>query len=418
VTKVFQTSAPVRLACLSGSPVYYQAPLYRRLAGDPRVEFTAIFASSAGATRPFDNGYGRPVEWGVDALGGYHSVFLRRADRNPSGGGVLALRDLDIVSLLRRERYDVLMLHGYHTVTHVAAALTQRALGGSRLFREEQTLLSPRAWWKTAVKTVGLRVHFSGAYGLFIGTENRRWFERWGVPEERLFAAPYVVDNDSLHAAHRDLAPRQEELRAELGIDPGKGPVILTVGRLIPKKQPLHLLEAFRQVRANHQCTLLVVGSGPLERELRQTVASEAIPDVVFAGFLDQTEIARAYVAADVFALVSSHDETWGLVVNEAMNFGLPIVVSDRVGSGTDLVRSGHNGFVVPHHDLGALVAALDRLVLSRDLRIRFGETSRHMISPWTYDVTSAGVIAAVRTAVGESRWAFAEGSTRERAAT
>jgi glycosyltransferase involved in cell wall biosynthesis len=134
------------------------------------------------------------------------------------------------------------------------------------------------------------------------------------------------------------------------------------------------------------------------------------------AGFLDQTQVSRAYVAADVFALVSSHDETWGLVVNEAMNFGLPIVVSDRVGSGADLVQSGHNGFVVPHDDLDALIAALDRLVVSGDLRRRLGEASREMISAWTYDVTAAGLVAAVRAAVGESRWALAEASARERA--
>jgi glycosyltransferase involved in cell wall biosynthesis len=406
--------ARLKLACLAASPVYYQAPLYRRLAADPRIDFTAIFASTAGASRPLANGYGRPVEWGVDALGGYRSIFLRRAERNPSGGGVFALRDLDIVPVLLRERYDVRWLHGYHTDTHVAAALTQRLLGGSRLFREEQTLLTPRPRWKTTMKFIGLRALLGGGYGLFIGTENRRWFARWGVPENRLFHAPYVVDNVALAAAARELVPRREQLLAQFVVERGSGPVILTDGRMIPKKQPSHLLEAFRQVRANRRCTLLVVGSGPLERQLREKVAAESIPDVVFAGFLDQTEISRAYVAADIFALVSSHDETWGLVVNEAMNFGLPIIASDRVGCTTDLVQAGHNGFVVPHDDLDELVAALKRLVLSADLRMRLGQASRAIISSQTYDMTAAGVVAAARAAVGESRWVMAERSARE----
>lgn len=201
------------------------------------------------------------------------------------------------------------------------------ARGGAVLYREEQTLLNLRPRWKTVLKDFGLPWLLHGSYGLFIGTENRRWFERWGMPSERLFCAPYVVDNDALQRAASELAPRRDQLRAEPGIEREAGPVILTVGRLIPKKQPLHLFEAFRQVRANRRCTLLVVGSGPLEHELRQKVAAEGIADVVFAGFLDQTQIARAYVVADVFALVSSHDETWGLVVNEPMNFGLPIIV-------------------------------------------------------------------------------------------
>ncbi|HET6761304.1 MAG TPA: glycosyltransferase [Gemmatimonadaceae bacterium] len=404
----------MRLACLAASPVYYQAPLYRRIAADPRIEFTAIFASTAGATRPLVHGYGQPVEWGVDPLDGYKSIFLRRADRNPPNGGVLALRDLDVITLLIRERYDVLWLHGYHTVTHLAAALTQRLLGGSRLFREEQTLLSPRPRWKTAIKAIGLPTLFRGSYGLFIGTENRRWFMRWGLSEQRLFHAPYVVDNEAFKAAARELEPRRQQIRADLGIDSGSGPIILSVSRLISKKQPLHLLEAFRRVREKHQCTLLIVGSGPLERKLREKVAAERMPDVVFAGFLDQNEISRAYVAADIFALVSSHNETWGLVVNEAMNFGLPIVVSDRVGSASDLVQGGHNGCVVPYNDIDALVAALERLVVSPDLRAQFARASLDTIAPRTYEVTADGVVAAVRAAVGEYRWALANSYGRE----
>ena len=401
----------IRLALVAGSPVYYQAPLYRRIAGDPHIELTAIFASTAGALRPFENGFGTPVDFGVDALEGYSSRFLKKAGSNPSGGSTFDLHDRDVVAAVWRGRYDVLWLHGYHTMTHVLAAVAQKARGGAILYREEQTLLNPRPRWKTALKHVGLPWLFQGSYGLFIGIENRRWFERWGMPPERLFPVPYAVDNEALQRAAFELAPRRERLRMELGVRRDAGPVILMVGRLIPKKQPMHMLEAYRRVRASRPCSLLVVGSGPLEDALRRKVAVEEIPDVVFAGFRSQTEIARAYAAADIFALVSSHDETWGLVVNEAMNFRLPIVASDRVGSTSDLVRSGQNGFVVPHDDLDALVAVLNRLIESSDLRERFGDASLAMILPRTYDVAAAGLVTAVRAAVGESRWMLAEAS-------
>jgi glycosyltransferase involved in cell wall biosynthesis len=90
------------------------------------------------------------------------------------------------------------------------------------------------------------------------------------------------------------------------------------------------------------------------------------------------------------------------------------IDVSHRVGSAFDLVRSGHNGFVVPHDDLDALTGALHRLVVSDDLRARLGEASRQMIAPLTYEVAAAGLVNAVRTAVGEARWTLAEASARE----
>jgi glycosyltransferase involved in cell wall biosynthesis len=407
---------PVRLAVLAASPVYYQAPLYRRIAADSRLDFTAIFASDQGARRPFAIADRHAVDWGVDALGAYNSTFLKNATRNPSGGSVFALRDIDVIACIRRGRFDVLWLHGYHTLTHVLAAATQKAVGGALLFREEQTLLSPRPFWKVALKEVGLRWLFRGSYGLFIGTENRRWFERWGMPAGRLFHVPYAVDNESLRHAASELAPHRQELRAEFGL-PAHGPVILSVGRLIEKKQPLHLLRAFQCVRSERRCSLLVVGSGPLESEMRRVVTAERIPDVVFAGFLDQTEVHRAYACGDVFALVSSHDETWGVVVNEAMNFGLPIVVSDRVGSGSDLVQSDNNGFIIPHDDLEALTSALHRLIVSEDLRRQFGAASRAKVAPLTYDAAATGLAAAVRAAVGEPRWTLAEASARPKVA-
>src|SRR5262245_48221268 len=216
----------IRLGLFAASPVYYQAPLYRRLASDPRLDFTAIFASDQGALRPWINGYGGPVEWRVDPLSGYRAVFLRKASANPAGGSVLALRDADMWSLVRRARYDVLWLHGYHTVTHVLASLAQRARGGTLMYREEQTLLTPRPAWKSMLKSVGLRVLFSGSYGLFIGSENRRWFERWGVPPERLFHVPYAVDDSLVRSQAAKLAPHRKELRAAFGLPPDQ-PVVL-----------------------------------------------------------------------------------------------------------------------------------------------------------------------------------------------
>lgn len=396
-------SRPVRLGLFAAAPVYYQAPLYRRLAADPRLDFTAIFASTAGL-RGSDEGYGRLVRWDEDALWGYESRFLRRAGRNSTGGRFLALRDTDVVGEVLRGRYETLWVHGYHSLTHVFAAATQRLRRAPLLFREEQTLLHPRPPLVAAAKRVGLPLLFRGAYGLAIGTENRGWFERYGIAPERLFPAPYVVDGERLRASADRLPPRAE-LRARFGIAGDAGPVVVTVGRLIPKKQPLFLLEAFARVRAARRCALLVVGSGELEEAARAKVERDAIPDVAFAGFLNQGEVAAAYRAADVFTMLSREHETWGLVVNEAMELGLPVVTSDKVGSSTDLVHEGVNGHRVPCDDVDAAAAAIGRLVDSADRRAAYGRASSRIIADWTYHVTAAGIVAAVAAAVGEARW-------------
>lgn len=392
--------APVRLGLLAASPVHYQAPLYRLLADDERIDFTAIFASNAGV-RPYDGGYGRHVRFADDLLDGYRSVFLRRAETNPAGGGFADLRDWDIRSILTQERFDVLLLHGYHTATHLLAALTQRLIGGGVVFREEQTLLEPRPFAKRLVKRLTLPLHFRGGYAVYIGTENRRWWESWGTPEERLVFAPYAVDNGRLQAQAAELLPRRGEIRREFGIADDAGPVVLFVGRLIPKKDPLTLLEAFRRVRQSTRCTLLIAGAGPLEAALKKRIAAYGIPDVKFAGFLNQAELPRAYACGDVFALPSREGETWGLVVNEAMNFGLPVVASRKVGSATDLVRDGETGLLCESGDPSSLEASLRVLVERPALRQALGRAARELIGGWSHERARTGIVqAACRAAV------------------
>ena len=197
---------PIRLGAYAVSPVYYRSGLNRRIAKDPRIDFTAIFSSSAGV-RPAELGFGRPVSFDADALSGFESIMLRRADRTERDASFTSPLDLDLVPTLLRERFDVLWLHGYCSPSHLIAAVTQIARGGRVLVREEQTLLNVRAAWKRILKKPLLGLLFARSTGLFIGTNNRAWFRHYGIPDERLFHVPYCVDNDGFQAELRRLAP-------------------------------------------------------------------------------------------------------------------------------------------------------------------------------------------------------------------
>jgi glycosyltransferase involved in cell wall biosynthesis len=398
-------NGPIRFALFAAAPMYYHAPVYKLLARHPAIEFTAIFASDVGI-RPHDPGYSREIVWDVDALEGYRAIFLRRAARNPVGRfGPLSLCDPDVVPTVLNGRFEVLWLHGYNSITHLLAVAAQRLRRGQLLFREEQTLLHPRPPWKVLVKEVALRVLFARAFAVYIGTENRRWFEHYGIDDGQLFFSPYCVDNDRLQETAAHLKSERLILRRRFGIDDAAGPVILSVSRFIPKKQPEFLLEAFKRVRAKRRCVLLLVGSGALESSLRAKVKEDKIQDVVFAGFLNQSDVGNAYACADVFALVSREHETWGLAVNEAMNFALPVVVSDAVGCHTDLVHAGETGFVVGREDVQALERVLLTLVTSFELRERMGAEALRRVSQWSVDEAVNGVIDAVAAAVGSDRW-------------
>lgn len=384
----------IRLALFAASPVHYQAPLYRRIAAVPGIEFEAIFASDQGV-RPYDGGFGRQIMWDGDLLDGYRHRFLRRARHNGSAEGLLALRDLDVFRVVRRGRYDVLWLDGYHTLTHLLASLAQRSKGCGLLYREEQTLLHERPLVRRMVKQAVLPFYFRGAGGLYIGRNNLEWFESHGFTSDRLFFTPYCVDNERLEAQANRLRPRKAELVSSFGLDNGK-PVILTVCRLVAKKQVGRLIDAFAAVRTQFPCSLLVVGSGPEETLLRRQAQTLELTDVAFAGFLNQDEVGRAYAAADIFVLPSRIHETFGLVVNEAMNFGLPIVVSDKVGCGVDLVHPGENGFVFDSSSTGQLTNRLLDLLRDQDMRRRMGERSAQIIAKWNYEAVVKGLLEGV----------------------
>jgi len=390
-------AAPMRVAHLVSHPVQYYVPLYRELAGRPDLDLTVYYYSDRSTREFHDAGFGRAVTWGVTLLDGYRVRMCPSAAGAEMGGG-WRRPNWDVVREVRRERYDVVWVHGYNHPTTWLAAAAARLAGSRLLIREDQTLLHGRPWTRRALKRVALRALFSQAAGLYAGEESRRHFLHYGMPASRLFPARHCVDNRAFRSRAAALAPKRSRVRAAFGIS-DDAPVVLFCGKLIDKKQPLLLLDAFSRVRRNRACWLLMAGDGPLRGAI--DAQAREIPGVRMAGFLDQTEVPSAYAAADIFVLPSARHETWGLVVNEAMNFALPIVVSDRVGCGADLVRSDWNGHVVARHDVAALAAAIDGLVADSNRRRAFGARSLALVDAYSVEACADGIVAACRAVSG-----------------
>ena len=115
-----------------------------------------------------------------------------------------------------------------------------------------------------------------------------------------------------------------------------------------------------------------------------------------FVGFKNQTELPKYYAIADVFVLPSQTGETWGLVVNEAMCFGLPIIASDIIGCAPDLVRHGENGFVFPSGNKEKLSDSIQDLISNQEKRMRFGNESLKIIQGYNYDKDVEGILSAL----------------------
>jgi glycosyltransferase involved in cell wall biosynthesis len=171
---------------------------------------------------------------------------------------------------------------------------------------------------------------------------------------------------------------------------------VLYVGQLIERKGLRYLIDAYDRLKRTYaDVALVLLGYGPLRNELEETARMRGLPDVHFLGHMDVEQIPRAYAMADVFVLPSLED-TWGLVVNEAMACGLPVVVSERVGGSVDLVRDGENGFLVEAGDADALAERVGVLVRQPELAERLGACSMQLIQQFTPERAAHGFAAAV----------------------
>lgn len=185
--------------------------------------------------------------------------------------------------------------------------------------------------------------------------------------------------------------------RAQLGI-PEDAVTILMVAKLTQYKNPDHLLAAYQRLKQqNLHVTLIFVGSGSEEEVLREAVRETELDQVHFMGFQNQSQLPRFYAIADVFAF-PAEKEAWGLVINEAMCAGLPIITTEEVGAAPDLVHHGENGFQFSTGDVDALTNHLRTLVTDHDLRRRMGQASLDIIQKWSYEEDVEQLLVAMDT--------------------
>ena len=391
---------PYRLAVLASHPIQYQVPLFRRLAERPELEFTVLFSGDFGVREYADAGFGRPVRWDVDLLGGYRHEFLRNLSPRPSPSTFWGEINPEVVRRVRGGGFDAVWVHGWGKASDCMALVSAIASGVPVLLRGESNLLNPPSGPKAVAKRTLLSALFRRVSAfLAIGRYNAEFYRAHGVPEGRIHLAPYAVDNDAFLARAAECLPRRDALRRELGIAEDR-PVVLFSGKLIGVKRPLDLLRAFERAAADVPASLVFLGDGALRGELEAYVAERGIGHVHFAGFRNQGELGPYFAVADAFVLPSGY-EPWGLVVNEAMCFGLPVVASDHVGATGDLVREGKNGFVFPAGDVDALADRLRTLLADAELRRKMGAESRRMIAEWGYDQDVAAVLAALEGGAG-----------------
>jgi glycosyltransferase involved in cell wall biosynthesis len=211
---------------------------------------------------------------------------------------------------------------------------------------------------------------------------------------ERIVFAPYAVNNEFFIQECEKWRPHKTDLKKTLGIAEDL-PVILYVALMRPFKRPFDVVYATEQL-SGESAALVMVGGGPEYQRLETYCNDRNIRNVYLVGPKNQGELPKYYAMADIFVMPSGVGETWGLVINEAMCCGLPVVASDVIPSGVDLVKHGENGFIYQAGNVEELAGFLERLITDPILRQKMGLRSREIVSAWSYDTDVKAILHAL----------------------
>jgi 1,2-diacylglycerol 3-alpha-glucosyltransferase len=380
------TIAPLVAVCFQRLGPYHHARLSAAGARTPlaAIEFSAVDKTYAWAKIEDAQGFGRTVLF-EDALDVARSRLLRRV--HDALGGL---------------RPDAVAIPGWSEPAALAALLwCLRRRRPAVLMADSTAWDEVRRPGREAVKRRVVRLYGAATVG---GAPQRDYACALGLSRDRVFCGYDVVDNSHFARGAERARAKAEAWRGRLRL-PER--FFLACSRLVEKKNLFRLLEAYALHRARAESRhwpLVILGDGPLRPQLTRRVEQLGIAeDVLLPGFKQYDELPAWYGLAGA-CVHASTTEQWGLVINEAMAAGLPVLVSERCGCAPDLVQDGINGFTFDPYDVGELAGLMQRVAAMTDeQRQAMARAGQTIIADWGPERFAAGLMQAVEVALRRS---------------
>jgi glycosyltransferase involved in cell wall biosynthesis len=381
----------VSLGIFASHPVQYHVPIWRHLSKNDSVNSRVFYFSDHGATEQLDPGFGVEFRWDLDLLGGYQNEFLSKQPLST----ILKARVPDLRKLVHSKDIGCVLLHGYTQRFSRQILANKRRLGYGVILRGEFCdTHNNRLGLKRFAREIYLKWFYSQVDAFcFIGRNSREHLLRRGISNDRLFFSPYSVDSDFFESESRSKS--RESRRQNLGIQEGQL-VALFSGKMIERKQPKMLVELAKRFAEDERFVLIMLGDGPLFNDIKSELKEHIdVGRAILPGFVNQSQLGDYFGASDLFLFPSQY-ETWGLVVNEAMHFGLPCFVSDQVGCGPDLIVQGETGNYFDCCDVQAIYNLVLKGLNSRQDIARMGRNAKIRIAEYSSENSAKGISQAL----------------------
>jgi glycosyltransferase involved in cell wall biosynthesis len=389
----------LRVLTISSHPIQYGAPLFRLLARHPKLDFQVAYCSLRGTdSAAYDPEFGASVQWDVPLLDGYKWTHI--PNRGDGSESFFAWRNTGLWNFIRQNNFDAVISHiSYTRATFWIAWFAARSKSIPFIFGTDASSIQPRdaSRLKLAAKKFVWPAVFSLAGQILTASSaGRDMMISLGFPPERVSMTLDTVDNDWWLAQAN--AIDREEARRSLGFQRHEK-IILFCAKLQPWKRPMDLLKAFA-IKPIPDARLVFAGDGAQRAELEaETAALNIANKVQFLGFVNQSQLPALYKSADLMVIPSSY-EPFGLVVNESMLCGCPVIASDRVGAVRDLIAHGETGFVYPCGDITALSKTICEALQNSSAATSIQTSALATIRAWSPQASAEALVAAVEAAI------------------
>lgn len=311
----------------------------------------------------------RNVEWKTKEQNAFRAVFLKNHLKKEEGAFCY-----EVKRYIKEFRNDIIIVGGYSTPTGMFSIIYMRSHGIPFILNSDGGMIKSDSFIKRAVKMFFIS---AASYWLSTGENCTKYLVHYGADKERIYRYPFTsIREKEIGGVTKE---RQQILRERLGIIEQN--MILFVGSFIYRKGLDILLEACR----NFENTAVVLVGGDDISEFVSEKDTEYKCHIYIEGFKSEKEVKKYYQAADVFVLPTRED-IWGLVVNEAMAAGLPVITTDQCGAGLEMVRNGENGYLIPADNADELTKRLKELLCNDKLMKYMGDQNLKLIKKYTIE--------------------------------
>jgi glycosyltransferase involved in cell wall biosynthesis len=375
----------LRLVVITEIIAPYRIPVFNALALQPGIDLHVIFLAETDPTQRQWLVQREEIRFSFEVLPSWR--------RRIHGCNLLLNWGMD--GALRRASPDAIVCGGYNYIASWEAMRWAHRRRVPFLLWVESTSKDFRSG---SIFFESLKTRFLRQCDGFVaaGRSSFEYLRSYGIAENTVFTAPNAIDIDFFsHTA--EMARRNAGLNRQHFRLPDR--YFLFVGRLVPEKGVFDLVEAYAMLAPalRAQIDVVFAGDGVARSELEQRAAAVKPGSIHVAGFLQREHLATFYALAETFVF-PTHTDAWGLVVNEAMACGLPVISTHAAGCAADLVVDQQNGRLVGARDVGQLASALNDLACDPQLRWSMSQASIRKVQEYSPEACAAGMAMAVST--------------------